>query len=44
MAQRVVFERRYICFIEVSLARWEVSYGPLGSLDRVCLVSSYPFP
>jgi hypothetical protein len=42
-AQRVVFERRYVCFIESSLAWWQASFGPLGSLDRVCPVSLYAF-
>jgi len=43
VAQRVMFKRRYICFVESSLAWWEVIFGPLGLLDRVCQVSSYSF-
>lgn len=38
VAQRVVFEGRYICFVEPLLAGWEVTFGPFGSLDRVCQV------
>ena len=38
VAQRVMFEGRYICFVGSLLAWWEVSFGPFGFLDRVCRV------
>ena len=34
----VVFEHQYIRFIASSLPWWDVSFAPLGSLDRVCQV------